>query len=1603
VTNPLVAAPKSSTTAVSGIPLLESAADVKTAIESGDWASVAMGVAGTALDALTTVLDPFGSAIAAGVGWLLEHVGPLREALDAIAGDADQVRAHAETWTNVAKELGAVGGDLASLVDGDTTGWTGSSADSYRSLGANTANLIVAAQQAASGAASGVQMGGEVVAAVRMFIRDTIAEVVGHLVSWALQVVFTLGFGLTWVVPQVVGEVAKVANKLAGILTKLVKALGRLTPLLRRTGDIFADTAKQLRKLDVDRAGPAPARHTPDIGGSRGLDGPNSSTNASSADNGPGHKSTPDPKPEPKPEPKQDHGDGPGPNGPTSRGLGPDSKTAPSGSPNKPSPPRDSAVPKDDLTCKSDPVDVASGKVVFDQVDLELPSPLTFERLHLSSYRAGLWFGTSWTSTVDQRLEVDADDVCYFSPDGMVLVYPRVAVGVPALPVEGPRLPLTLSEDGTYTLTGPVRNRELRFGPLPGRGRAVLPVRMIADRGGARVDIDYDEFGAPVLMRHSDGYLVALRTESGRVTEVRMLDPGKRFDVLVTRFAYDEKGRLTGVVDSSGIPQVFDYDADGRMTGWQDRSGHWYRYIYDDQGRCVRTVGDKGFHDGTFTYGQGVTVHTDSLGNRTEFHLNEAKQVIGEVDPYGNVTASEWDRYDRLLSRTDPLGRTTAYEYAADGELAAIVRPDGSRLEMSRGEGGELAVTVASWQRVYPAGAAPDLVAGRVATTFDPGRQWGATAPGPVAGEAVERDLFGRARVVADELGGHTSLRWTVEGRQVSRIGPSGRHEKWRYDAEGNVVEHTRGPRRLRHEYGPFDLKIASTDATGARTTFEYDTELRLRRMTNPAGLSWHFTYDAAGRLIEERDFDGRVLRFGYDAAGQLVRSVNGLGEVTKYTYDPLGNLIERRTGNRVTTYAYDPAGTLVRATDADTVLEIERDEHGRVVRESVDGRAVTYTYDARTVRRHTPSEVDSTWTFDADGNPETLAVAGHVMTFQHDDAGREIERTTGDGAVLTQDYDTEHQLAGQTVVADGRVVQQRGYRYEVDGQLAGVDDAISGAVRFRLDPAGRVTGVVGPAGAENYRYDPAGNIVRADVAGPELGPRRYTGNSLSVAGVVRYAYDRQGRLTARHEADRTWTYSWDVLDRLVGARTPDGAVWRYRYDPLGRRIAKQRLVSGGRVAEEVEFVWSGQLLVEQVHRDEHGQRRVLTWDHHPGSVRPVAQTEQLGARFFAFVTDQVGTPVDMVDTHGVVAWHGTNSLWGRAKPGRANGVSTPLRFPGQYADEETGLLYNVFRYYDPGTGRYLSQDPLGLSPAPNPVAYVPNPLLDSDPLGLGSALSCLRGDDDPPSRPASTHDAGNIQSNNPPRTPTPDHTEAAAAPPKTPPPPVPEGPYRAEIADYKERLGINHPVRLLAVPDDPKITLGTPVSKLDDKYKNNLTPEDNDKLVGEFLGIDRKDLDDPAQEEFRNYPAHGALDMNGGGAYNTDQNAIAIQEKKGNVTLFHEMGHTQQNEHGFNGRNTSNRILEYHNVLRNENSIVEDGGTLRDNYMWKELMPRDRHINKTWADLEEAVGSSGMPQDRAALQQIEETLNNDPRYANNKDEIKQNLIDEHFHAAKKK
>ncbi|MEV1008513.1 DUF6531 domain-containing protein [Streptomyces sp. NPDC049881] len=1018
-------------------------------------------------------------------------------------------------------------------------------------------------------------------------------------------------------------------------------------------------------------------------------------------------------------------------------------------------------------------------------VELPGVLPLVLERHHRTGSRSGQWLGPSWSSTLDQRLVLSEHGVRLCAHDGMVLDYPRPLADTPVLPVEGPAWPLAWDGEpgGELRVHRTDNAQTLRFRPCAGRAPTDLPLTAISDRKGNTISVLHDDEGAPAELTHHGGHRIALTRTGSRITALTLLSHPER--PTLVRYGYDATGRLTEVVNSSGTPLRLSYDARHRLTGWEDRNGVAYRFTYDDADRCVAGAGADGTLAYTFTYdtdgasGTRITTVTDSLGNRTVHRFDDCLQLVAETDPLGHTVRQEWDRRDRLVSRTDASGQTLRLTYDDAGRPTAVHHPDGSVSTTRYDEAGNPVESTApdgtAWRQEWdergncisvtdPTGAVTAFEhdsTGALTRLVDPtgveqrftndalGHPVTATDP---LGHLTRftYDAFGNPATATDPLGGTTRWTWTPEGLLTSRTTPDGSGEHWTYDGEGNRLTHTDALGRVtRWTWTGFDQPASRTTPDGTCHTFAYDTELRLVRVTDPQGRTWDYAYDGAGRLISETDFDGRTVTYGYDPVGRLLSRTNPLGQSVEFSYDALGRQISKSVDGAVTRYTHDALGRLLRAESPDVTLTLTYDAAGRALTEDIDGRTLTRAYDVlgRTVARRTPSGLTTRYAYDAAGRRTALTTAGRTVTSAHDPLGRETRRGIGGaGLVLTQRWSAGQRLTGMALAVPGgeQPLAERSFTYRDDGRPAGVDDRAHGPRHYDRDAGGRVTAVRAADWDETYAYDGLGRPVDAawpdeHSGGTARGTRTYDGSRVTRAGAVRYEYDAAGRVVLRQRkrlsrGPETWRYTWDAENRLTSVTTPDGTRWRYLHDPMGRRTSKLRLDSDGvTVLSRTDFTWDGLHLAEATDSAPDGaaERRTLTWER--DGVRPLTQTERtvsarpsgqdaVDARFFAIVTDLIGTPTELVGEDGVVAWHGRATVWGLTTSDATATTDTPLRSPGQYHDPETGLHYNYFRHYDPLSARYLSPDPLGADAGPDAYAYVTDPLAWFDYLGL---LTC--------------------------------------------------------------------------------------------------------------------------------------------------------------------------------------------------------------------------------------------------------------------------------------
>ena len=312
-----------------------------------------------------------------------------------------------------------------------------------------------------------------------------------------------------------------------------------------------------------------------------------------------------------------------------------------------------------------------------------------------------------------------------------------------------------------------------------------------------------------------------------------------------------------------------------------------------------------------------------------------------------------------------------------------------------------------------------------------------------------------------------------------------------------------------------------------------------------------------------------------------------------------------------------------------------------------------------------------------------------------------------------------------------------RRYAYDKAGNLIQSADQRSGVLNYVYDKIGHIQEARNSqtGRSETFAFDPAHNILSDKVAeGKGKGNNISSGNRLKEYNGIEYTYDALGNLIYRQLPDgENQYYQYDLENQLVCAeiKKPAGntEIWTYAYDPFGRRLSKERqdkLAWTSTEPKRTHFVWDGsRLLQEYTYK---GSYTYIYTDQ--DSYEPLAQVFDNAkdeTQYLAyFHNDQIGIPQEMTDIHGNLLWYGEYTAWGRLKKdGRVyKDAHQPFRLQNQYYDEETGLHYNLFRYYEPEAGRFVNQDPIGLWGGANLYSFAPNVATWTDTLGLKQKCS---------------------------------------------------------------------------------------------------------------------------------------------------------------------------------------------------------------------------------------------------------------------------------------
>jgi RHS repeat-associated protein len=793
------------------------------------------------------------------------------------------------------------------------------------------------------------------------------------------------------------------------------------------------------------------------------------------------------------------------------------------------------------------------------------------------------------------------------------------------------------------------------------------------------------------------------------------------------------KGDLWKVTNARDqVTTYVSYDPSGRATRMQDANGVYTDITYHPRGWLLtRTV--RANADGT---------PNSTLDATTNFGYDNVGNVTSVVQPDGTAMEYGYDDANRLTDIYDsPSITNTAnsdhikytLDAAGNRKVESTYDPTGALKRALTRQYDQLNQLVAVLNGSTPSVAVQQFENPPPPETLPPGATDGYDGNGNAfysvdtngVGTEQQYDPLNRlVKTLQDHAGTgtthDTTTKYAYDARDNLRIvtDPDNLVTSYTYDGLNNLTQLT-SPDTGTTTYGTatqpgYDAagnRLVQTDANGITTTYSYDALNRLTGITYPtASLNVTYAYDAPAT--------------GCYNIGRLTQITDSSGSTT-YCYDARGNVVTKTQvtgGTTLTTgYTYTLADRIANITyPSGAIVSYGRDTVGRVT-------SVTYKANATATAQTILSNVSyypfgpaSVFTF---GNGRTL-----TKTYDQNYAINTVASSDPNGLAITAGVDP---LGNLTHASNGANPPSQTYGYDNLYRLTGVTDSSNNTV-------------------EAYTYGLTGDRLSKTYQGA-TSTYTYTSplstHRLQSDGVDQYGYDSDGNTLSIGQGGKfslspTTNLIFDDRNRMSEADYGNSSCYScsttsatYDYNGRGERVTKSVTVGNVQfnnfVTTTTDYVYneSGQLLGEYP-----GTSDVTPAEYIYLDATPVAYVTN-GTVYYV-ETDQLGTPRDVVKpgTPDTIVWKWDYfaSAFGENAPNQDPGntgtaFTFNLRFPGQYFDAETGLNYNYFRDYEPGTGRYVESDPIGLNGGLNSYRYAyANPSGYLDQYGLCTALYCL-------------------------------------------------------------------------------------------------------------------------------------------------------------------------------------------------------------------------------------------------------------------------------------
>lgn len=840
-----------------------------------------------------------------------------------------------------------------------------------------------------------------------------------------------------------------------------------------------------------------------------------------------------------------------------------------------------------------------------------------------------------------------------------------------------------------------------------------------------------------------------------------------------TTYTYDIHGNTISNTNPLGEVQTYGYDPTyNQMTSYIDANDNTYTYEYNPNGNLTKIIDPIG-NETNMTYdnkGNLLTI-TNALGHTTSYTYDINGYLSTVTDPLGNITTNTYNTIGQLINKEDANGSITNFEYDANGNITKVTDVIGNETIYTY-DGNDRKIS----ETQYDNNREPFTTlyeydwAGNITQIIDPGDRRktstydltnymhlsmalltsSSNSCGGCPGETThyEYDKDGRLIKTTDAIGNIIQYNYNIAQDLAQITDANGNVTSYIYNENHQLIETIYpdgGTKTI--TYGNNGELVSTTDHKGQIIIFEYDELGRQTKKRYPDASEINYTYDVIGRITTVADSngtitysynnaglliqitypDGKTISYAYDPAGNLTQvtypdgtAINyilnrlnriiqiqhsGLGIIDQYIYDSLGRRVTKTLNNNTyTTYTYD---------DSNNLLSLINKKNDNTIISSYG-----YTYDSNNYNRTSMTTQGGTYNYTYDPAYQLIGVAypdGKAISYGYDSMGNRLDEDN-DGVTINSTHNNLNQIT-QSIYNNGNLGNRVTVRGNVmDTNISSVTvNGIPAQVNNNLFMVNNVPLAEGDNTITAVATDLAGNT-QEDIISVTLNPIIN----------VNYNYDANGNMITKTEDGETTTYQYDYDNRLIQVTKSDGAVISYKYDIFGRRIEKN--VNG----TVTKYIYNGSQIIQEL--DNAGTIKAA-YVYGLGVDEPLLMQRNNNTYYYYFdglgsVTDLTNNSGDIIEKYKYDPFGKTTILDPAAGTVRnSSSINNYYMYTGRQIDEETGLYYYRNRYYDTGTGKFITADPIGYKGGLNLYTYCKNnPINLTDPSGTIVRLCDVEG-----------------------------------------------------------------------------------------------------------------------------------------------------------------------------------------------------------------------------------------------------------------------------------